>query len=82
MKQKDILLIVVVVFISALISFAMTKLLISTPKNRNQLVEVVQPISANFPDANKKYFNEQSIDPTQIIKIGDSSNPQPFSNKN
>lgn len=82
MKQKDITLIIVVVFFSAVLSLLFSKLVISTPKNRHQQVEIVDPISDNFPDTDKKYFNEQSVDPTQIIRIGDSTNSQPFSTKN
>ena len=78
MKQKDMLLIVIVVIVSATLSVFLTKALISTPKNRQQEVEIVDPISIDFPTPDKKYFNEKSIDPTQLIKIGNSSNKTPF----
>ncbi len=80
MKQKDIALIVVVVSISAVISIFISKSFISSPKNREQSVEVVTPIigdgSSFTPDA--KYFNSNSVDPTKNITIGDSNNTQPF----
>jgi len=82
MKQKDLTLFIVVIFFSVVLALIFSKLVISTPKNRHQQVEVIDPISANFPDADKKYFNEQSVDPTQIIHIGDSTNPEPFNTKN
>ncbi|HSX53648.1 MAG TPA: hypothetical protein VLF90_04815 [Patescibacteria group bacterium] len=78
MKQKDILLIIVVAFISTVISIAASKILISPAKNQKQKVEVVEPISATFNAPDKSYFNDQSVDPTQLITIGNSANPQPF----
>ena len=81
MKQKDILLIVVVVVVSGVFSYTLSNFLVASPKNRNEQVEVVEPISADFntPKKDDKYFNAQAIDPTLIIKIGDSNNQQPFS---
>ncbi|HSW75403.1 MAG TPA: hypothetical protein VLG16_06080 [Candidatus Saccharimonadales bacterium] len=78
MKQKDIALIIVIVFISAVASFFLSNLLFASPQNRQQEVEVVEPISANFPTPNSKYFNNQSINPTELIQIGNSTNPNPF----
>jgi hypothetical protein len=80
MKQKDWILIIVVVFISGIVSFVLSNYLFASPKNRQEKVEVVEPITADFkiPKADDKYFNAQAIDPTQIIKIGDNNNNQPF----
>ena len=79
MRQKDVALIVVIIFISAIVSLFASKAIFSSPKNRQQQVEVVQPISADFPKPDKKYFNKQSFDPTQLITIGQNANPDPFS---
>lgn len=81
MKQKDIALILVVVFVSAVVSIVVSKVLFASPKNRQQPVEVVQPITADFPTPDSKYFNAQAVDPTKIIQIGGSSNPNPFNGK-
>ncbi len=83
MKQKDILLIVVVVFISGVFSLVLSNYLFASPKNRQEKVEVVEPITADFKTPNKddKYFNAQAIDPTLIIKIGDNNNNDPFKNQ-
>jgi len=79
MKQKDIILIIVVVFISGVISIFGSKFFISTPKNRKQTVEVVTPITDDFPIPSNQYFNENSVDPTTNVTIGNSTNTQPFS---
>ncbi len=78
MKQKDIVLIIVVVFISGIVSLFLSGKLISSPQNRQEKVEVVAPISAELPSPDKRYFNANSIDPTQIIRIGENNNTQPF----
>ncbi|MES2971659.1 MAG: hypothetical protein V4702_05030 [Patescibacteria group bacterium] len=78
MKQKDIILIIVVVFISGVLSLVLSNMLISSPKNRQEKVEVVEAISSDFTQPDKKYFNANSIDPTQIIRIGENNNNQPF----
>ena len=79
MKQKDITLIAVVVFISAISSFLLSKSLISSPKSRHQKVEVVQVITSDFLPPDARYFNSNSIDPTQVITIGQNNNSNPFS---
>lgn len=78
MKQKDIVLIVVIAIVAGVISLVVSSLIFVTPANRHQNVEVVQPISTNFPALDSKYFNPSAIDPSQTIKIGTSTNPAPF----
>lgn len=83
MKSKDFSLIIVVAAISVIVAIFVSKLVITSPKNRQEKVEVVQPISPDFNTPDKKYFNDQSVDPTQLVKIGGGSgNKQPFSGGN
>lgn len=81
MKQKDISLIIIVAFISGVLSIMISKYFIVPPKNRQQKVEVVEAISSEFSEPDATYFNKNSFDPTKLINIGDNTNPQPF-NKN
>lgn len=78
MKQKDIITLVVAVFFAILVSVLASKLIFASPKNRQQQVEVVPVITADFPTPDKQYFNGQSIDPTQLIEIGNNNNLTPF----
>lgn len=78
MKQKDIILITAVALLSFMFSLLLANVLIGTPANRSQKVEVVEQIVADFPTPDQKYFNADSVDPTQLIRIGDSTNPSPF----
>lgn len=79
MKQKDIALIILVVAFSAVISYFVSNRLFPPPKDRQQQVDVVQPITSDFPTPDKRYFNDQAFDPTQSITIGKNVNPNPFS---
>ena len=78
MKQKDIALIIVVVFLSAVVSLLVSNVLIAPPDSRQAQVEVVGPITPEFADADDRFFNQEANNPTQIIRIGDTDNQQPF----
>lgn len=78
MKQKDILLIIVIAFISGIASFFLSNLLITNTENRSEEVEVVEAISKDITEPDARYFNAQAINPTQLIQIGNQDNPQPL----
>lgn len=78
MKQKDIALIAVIVIVSGVLSLLVSRFVFSKPAERQQKAEVVDVITADFPQASPKYFNKDSIDPTQLIQIGNNANPNPF----
>jgi hypothetical protein len=78
MKQKDLALIAVIVVVSAILSYVVSNMLISSPKNRQQKVEIVQPITADFPSTDPRYFNKNAFDPTKQITIGENANTDPF----
>ncbi len=78
MKQKDLALIIVLAVISAIISYFVSAQFISKPTDLKADVKVVDPISGVIPDADVRYFNEKSLDPTEVIKIGGQDNQQPF----
>lgn len=77
MKQKDIIVIAVVVIVAAFLALIASKLLIKSA-DKTQQAEVVQTISPDFDTPDKRFFNTGSIDPTLQIQIGDNSNPDPF----
>jgi hypothetical protein len=77
MKQNDIALLIIVVFISAIGSFFLSGVLFNT-NNLSENVETVQPISAEFMEPDKRVFNTDAINPTQLIRIGEGSNERPF----
>jgi ABC-type cobalt transport system substrate-binding protein len=81
MKQKDILLVVVVAIVAVVVSVAASKVLFVSSDNRKQEVEVVEEIGTTFTPPSSTYFNASSVNPTQNIQIGTSTNPTPFNNK-
>lgn len=81
MKKKDITIIIVICVISGVFSLVLSNVLIGSPKKHQQTVEKVEPISADFKTPDGRYFNSNSIDPTQLIKIGENTNQSPFNAK-
>ncbi len=78
MKQKDIGLIIALVFVSGVVSFLLSRWVFERPADRKQKAEVVDVITSDFSLPSALYFNTNSINPTQLIGIGDSNNPNPF----
>jgi len=79
MKQNDVALIIVIAFVSAVISFVVSNKIFVTPANRQQQVQVVDKIDPTFQTPSKKYFNSNSIDPTQNAQVTTGNNQNPFS---
>lgn len=78
MKRKDISTVVVIVVIAALISFFLANAIFNKSRTKKEQVEVVQAINSEFPTPDKKFFNSDSINPTQIITVGRGNNSKPF----
>jgi hypothetical protein len=78
MKKNDLAIVIVATIFSAIVSLGASRFLFNS-SGRQQTVEVVPRISASFPTTlDKTYFNDNSIDPTQFIQIGNNTNPNPF----
>lgn len=78
MKQKDILLLLVIAIVSGIISLVLSNMIFVTSEKRSQNVETIDAISSEFPKPNEKYFNKDSVNPSQSVQIGTSTNPNPF----
>lgn len=81
MKQQDIAMIIVVAVFSVIAATLASNLLFSFTGGREQQAAMVEPISATFEQPDTAYFNSQSVDPTQIIRIGEYTNQTPFNQK-
>jgi len=79
MKQKDIALIVVIIVVSAVFSYFISKAIFVKPSTRQQLVEVVRPITTDFPQPDSRFFNTSAYDPTAPINVTQNTNANPFS---
>lgn len=83
MKKKDITLLAVVIIISAVLSFFIADYVIGDPESNPIEAEVVEVISTEFSAPNEKFFNQDSLNPTQLIRVGDEDgNTTPFGQNN
>ena len=78
MKQKDILLIAVIAIVSGVLAFIVSSIFIAAPSNLKTQIEVVEPISSEFKEPDRRYFNIDAINPTHLIRIEESKNQDPF----
>jgi len=78
MKQKDIMIIIVVAFASGILSFVLANFLFGGEKSYKLTAPKIEPISADFKQPDQQYFNKDALNPTKNIVIGDSTNNQPF----
>ncbi len=81
MKQKDIAIIIAVMGISAFLSFFAGRLVFAKSADRQQKAEIVDVISTNFTQPSTKYFNNDAVNPTLPIQIGDGPNATPFNGR-
>lgn len=78
MKQKDVALILVVGFFSLVLGIISSNLLFNTASSKKLKSDKVIAITTDFKEPDSKYFNSNSVDPTQIIRIGENTNQTPF----
>ena len=81
MKQKDIAMVIIVAAISVVVATVVSNAIFASSGGKNQQAETIDAISWEFVPADAKYFNKDSINPTEIIRIGDSTNQTPFDNQ-
>lgn len=79
MKKKDFTLIFFVVLISATLSFALSAVIFGDPEANPVEVERTEVLNDDFILPDQAHFNDDSINPTQLIRIGgEESNESPF----
>jgi hypothetical protein len=84
MKNKDIAVLVGIGILATIISAIIAGAIFGGTKNHNLSAPTVEVIDSSFPDVKHdsnytSFFNQNALDPTQLIKIGSSQNQQPFS---
>lgn len=83
MKRKDLTIIIATALVAALFSFVISGALFGSPQKNPIKVPVVQKIDPTFPQVQTdtrytSFYNKNSLNPTQLIQIGGSSNSKPF----
>jgi hypothetical protein len=82
MKQKDIALLIVIAFVSIVLSVFASKFLFNSSKSETQTVDVVPAITSGFQQPSSQFFNSQSVDSAQSTEIGVGANSNPFTTPN
>jgi len=78
MKQNDIILVVSTMIVGAIFAIIVTSTPILGSTSKNQEVTVVNSINTSFQTPSTLYLNNNSIDPTLLVQIGNNKNSQPF----
>lgn len=78
MKKNDLLIIVAVAITAGIFSFAIANFFFGGAKKYTLTAPTVEPITAQFTAPSTKYFNQDSLDLTKDITVGDNANNQPF----
>lgn len=82
MKAKDLALIAVFGLVAAVVSYVVASAVFKPPAGSTKVPEV-SAIEPNFPDVKNDssyntIFNNQALDPTQPVQIGNQNNTVPF----
>ncbi len=78
MKKTDIALLILIVALSGLITYFIANALLGSQKQLTAKVTEVEPVKSSIETPEESVFNANAINPAIQIKIGDSSNQQPF----
>lgn len=74
---------IVVAVVTGVISLIFSSMIFSSPKKHNLSAPQVEAIKTNFPDihndpAFNTFLNQNALDATQPVQVGNSQNNQPF----
>jgi len=74
MKQKDIIIIVAIVIVSALFSYVLSSFIFGSQDDASKLLSApkVEPISNDFAPFDGRYFSKDALNPTQTVTIGNA----------
>lgn len=80
MKQQDIAVVIIVVFVAGVFSFVLSSKFI-VGGNEKLMAETVAPVTPEFVVPDSKVFNAEAINPTVKIEIKPGDNNQPFTDE-
>ena len=78
MKKNDIGVIIAVAIFAGIFSLVASNLVFTPRSTKGLKAQKIDVINSAFQQPDKRYFNSESINPTQLIQIGDTPNGQPF----
>lgn len=80
MKKNEIALLILIIAISVGIAYAIGQSIFGKATTKPVDVETATAISSEIDSPSAAIFNENAINPTVPVRIGDPSNQQPFGN--
>lgn len=80
MKKNEIALLILIIGIAGLMSFFIGNAVFGGKVTEAVSIETATPISPDVVEPNPTIFNENAINPTVPIKIGDGNSSAPFGN--
>ncbi|HET8689824.1 MAG TPA: hypothetical protein VFL81_00055 [Candidatus Saccharimonadales bacterium] len=78
MKKSDVAILILIIGVSLLVAFLVGKAVFGSATTQPVEVETADTISAEVTPPDPAVFNDQAINPSVRISIGNSSNQQPF----
>lgn len=80
MKKNDIAVLILIVSISLGVAYFIGQAVVGMTKQGPVQVEVAEKISSDIVQPDPAVFNDKAINPSVPIRIGNSTNQQPFGN--
>lgn len=74
MKKNDLAVVIAVAFFAGIFALVLSNIIITPSNNKNLKAQKIDAISSDFNQVDKRFFNLESLNPTQIIQIGDGQN--------
>jgi len=74
-KKKTLILMLVVAVFAGIFSLVLSKFFFASSKDKTQTAEVIPTITTDFEKPSQAVFNGQAINPTKLIEIGNTNNP-------
>ncbi len=71
MKRSDIAAIVFIASTSVIIAYFVANAIVGSPSSKNETVKTADPITAEIEEPKPSIFNEEAINPTVEVTIGD-----------
>lgn len=78
MKQNEFITLGLIIFISAVLAWFGGNLILNPDETKQTPIEVLQPISSEFTIPSEQIFNENSLNFTERITIGENSSEAVF----
>ncbi len=73
MKNSDIAALILIASLSVVVAYFVASAVIGKPSSASVKVKTIEPISAEVQEPDKSIFNEDAINPTVEVEIGDGA---------